>query len=164
MPSLGITSVQFAKSSPTKQSLVWEIMLRQSISVIFLLIHAHIVKQLLAQKLLRITTWLDITGKTNNESVKLCTLFQHAPFKVTLATKKITWRRSTQMFLCVSFVRSKCQGRTMLRDTWSWFICPRLEVASLGCVKYATSRTRLILVSIPTKDLSMVSINRADGK
>ena len=65
-------------------------MSRQSISVTFLPTNAHIVKQLLAQKLLRITTWLDITGKTNKESLKLCTLFQHAFFKVTLAMKKIT--------------------------------------------------------------------------
>ena len=78
MSSLGITSAQFAKPSPTKQSLVSEIMLRQSISIIFLPTNAPIVKQLSAQKLLKIITWLDIIGKINKEWVKLCT-FSNMP-------------------------------------------------------------------------------------
>jgi len=90
MPSLGITSAQFVKLSPTKQSLVSEIMLRQSTSITFLPTNAPIVNQLLAQKLLKITTWLEITNEANKESVNLCTLFQHAHFKVTLAMRKIT--------------------------------------------------------------------------
>ena len=83
MAFLGVTSAQFAKPSPTKQSLVSETMWRQNISKTFLLTNAPIVKQLSAQKLLRITIWLDTTGKTNKESV-------NAPFKVTLAMRKIT--------------------------------------------------------------------------
>ena len=157
MAFLGVTSAQFAKPSPTKQSLVSETMWRQNISKTFLLTNAPIVKQLSAQKLLRITIWLDTTGKTNKESV-------NAPFKVTLAMRKITWSESGRMFICVCSVKSKYQGRTMRRGMWSWFTCRRLEVPSPGCVKYATSLTRLILVLTPTKDLSMGSINRADNK
>ena len=71
--------------------------------------------------------------------------------------RRSTWRGLVQMFICVYFVRKKCQGRTMLRGMWSWYICQRLEVASLGNVKYAIRCTRPILVLTPTRDLCMVS-------
>ena len=133
MPSLGITSVQFAKSSPTKQSLVWEIMLRQSISVTFLPTNAHIVKQLLAQKLLRITTWLDITGKTNKESLKLCTLFQLAFLRLLWPWRRLPEENRRKCFYVsalweTSAKEGQCQETCEVGShVWGWR-CPVLGV------------------------------------
>ena len=162
MPILGSTSVQFVTRSQIRPSPVSETMLRQNISTTFSLINAPFVKQLLGRKLLKIITWPDTTGKTNKyECYTLVFFFTCYSFKV---MRRSTWRGLVQMFICVYFVRKKCQGRTMLRGMWSWFTCRRLEVPSPGFVKYATNLTRLILVLTPTKDLSMGSINRADKK
>ena len=155
MPILGSTSVQFVTRSQIRPSPVSETMLRQNISTTFSLINAPFVKQLLGRKLLKIITWPDTTGKTNKyECYTLVFFFTCYSFKV---LRRSTWRGLVQMFICVYFVRKKCQGRTMLRGTWSWYICQRLEVASLGNVKYAIRCTRPILVLTPTRDLCMVS-------
>ena len=155
MPILGSTSVQFVTRSQIRPSPVSETMLRQNISTTFSLINAPSVKQLLGRKLLKIITWPDTTGKTNKyECYTLVFFFTYSSFKV---MRRSTWRGLVQMFICVYFVRKKCQGRTMLRGMFSWYICQRLEVASLWNVEYAISCTRPILVLTPTRDLSMVS-------